>query len=154
MILPLLDSSLIEVCVEVAAGSLRPDLMRWAGGRTFGVVLAAGGYPETPRLGEPIDGLGALPDGVTAFHAGTRHDDAHRLITAGGRVLTVVGSDRAAVYVAAEAIRFTGKQFRRDIGRDHANRFGRAGRTPEGRFDTDTEAQGAAATVAASGSTA
>ena len=52
------------------------------------------------------------------FQAGTRRDSAGRLVTAGGRVLTVVGFDRGSVYAAAETIRFDGKQFRRDIGTD------------------------------------
>jgi len=65
---------------------------------------------------------------VMAFHAGTRRatdgdltDERVRLVTSGGRVLTVVGSDRDAVYAAAQTIRFAGKQFRSDIGRDEAN---------------------------------
>jgi phosphoribosylamine--glycine ligase len=127
LILPLLVSPLAEVCAQVASGSLRPSDLHWASGRTFGVVLAAPGYPDAPRLGEPIFGLDELPDGVLAFHAGTRRDAGGRLLTAGGRVLTVVGSDRSAVYAAAETIRFAGKQFRRDIGRDEANHIPGAG---------------------------
>jgi phosphoribosylamine--glycine ligase len=115
LILPLLDSSLAGVCAAVAGGTLRPDEVRWASGRTYGVVLAAPGYPDAPRLGEPIGGLDALPQGVMAFHAGTRVDH-DRVVTAGGRVLTLVGSDREAVYAAADAIDFPGKQFRADIG--------------------------------------
>src|SRR5712692_3048352 len=72
LILPLLSSSLAETCAAVAAGELRPSDVRWADGRTYGVVLAAPGYPEAPRLGAPIDGLDDVPDGVLAFHAGTR----------------------------------------------------------------------------------
>jgi phosphoribosylamine--glycine ligase len=120
LLMPLLASSLVETCFSVASGSLRPAAVRWAQGRTYAVVLAAGGYPEAPRLGEAISGLHELSDGVMAFHAGTRIEDG-RLITSGGRVLTLVGSDRAAVYSAAETIAFGGKQFRSDIGRDEAN---------------------------------
>lgn len=118
LILPLLESSLFEVCSEVAAGQLRPENVRWTAGRTYGVVLAASGYPAAPHLGEPIAGLDEVPDGVLVFHAGTRRADDDRIVTAGGRVLTVVGPDRDAVYAAAETIRFAGKQFRGDIGRD------------------------------------
>jgi phosphoribosylamine--glycine ligase len=86
------------------------------------VVLAAEGYPATPRAGDPIDGLDAAArvPGVTVFHAGTRRD-GDRLVTAGGRVLdvTAVGPDlataRARAYEAAERIRWSGVQFRRDI---------------------------------------
>jgi phosphoribosylamine---glycine ligase len=123
LILPLLESSLSETCAAAAAGSLQPANVRWADGRTYGVVLAAPGYPDAPRVGEPIEGLDELPDGVLAFHAGTRRSEDARLLTSGGRVVTVVGSDRDTVYAAAETIRFAGKQFRRDIGHDEANDF-------------------------------
>ncbi|MCA1648010.1 MAG: hypothetical protein LC797_21950, partial [Chloroflexi bacterium] len=119
LIMPLMLSSLSETCQAAAAGALRPADMRWAAGRTYGVVLAAGGYPEAPRLGEPIAGVDELPAGVLAFHAGTRRVGG-RVVTSAGRVLTLVAADRAAVYVAAEAVRFAGKQLRRDIGRDEA----------------------------------
>jgi phosphoribosylamine--glycine ligase len=128
LILPLLSSSLFDTCLSVSSGALRPSDVRWKNGRTYGVVLAAAGYPEAPRLGEAISGLHELSDGVMAFHAGTRieedgdlSDENGRLITSGGRVLTLVGSDRGAVYAAAETIAFGGKQFRRDIGRDEAD---------------------------------
>jgi len=52
---------------------------------------------------------------VLVFHAGTRRDGGGRVVTAGGRVLCVVGDQRDAVYAAAEMIRFDGKHFRRDI---------------------------------------
>ena len=117
LILPLLNSRLAEVCSSVVDGRLDPMQVRWDDGRTYGVVLAARGYPDAPALGDTIDGLDNLPPGVLAFHAGTRRDGA-RLVTAGGRVLTVVAADRHAAYAAAEAIQFDGKQFRRDIGAD------------------------------------
>jgi phosphoribosylamine---glycine ligase len=117
LILPLLKSRLAEVCSSVTDGRLDPMQVRWDDGRTYGVVLAARGYPDAPAAGDAIDGLDKLPPGVLAFHAGTRRDGA-RLVTAGGRVLTVVAADRNAAYAAAEAIQFDGKQFRRDIGAD------------------------------------
>jgi phosphoribosylamine--glycine ligase len=87
------------------------------------VVLAAAGYPGTPRTGDRIEGLDALaeePD-VKAFHAGTRRD-GNDWVTAGGRVLGVCARgptlaqalDRARA--AAERVRFAGRQLRRDIG--------------------------------------
>jgi phosphoribosylamine--glycine ligase len=100
----------------VAAGRLQPEAVRWRDGRTYGVVLAARGYPDAPELGETISGLADLPEGVIAFHAGTRIDDAGHVLTDGGRVLTLVGSDREAVYRAAATVRFAGKQYRGDIG--------------------------------------
>jgi phosphoribosylamine--glycine ligase len=115
LILPLLEGSLFETCQAVAAGAFEPRSVRWRAGQTFGVVLAAGGYPEAPRRGDPISDLDDLPEGVVAFHAGTSHR-AGDLVTSGGRVMTLVGEDRSAVYAAAEQVRFDGKQFRTDIG--------------------------------------
>jgi phosphoribosylamine--glycine ligase len=112
---PLLESGLAEVCAAIVADQFRPEDVRWAEGRTYGVVLAADGYPEAPRVGDRVDGLERVPEGVNVFHAGTRLQDGH-VVTAGGRVLTLVGADREAVYQAAGAIRFDGKQLRRDIG--------------------------------------
>jgi phosphoribosylamine--glycine ligase len=115
LIMPLLESSLFDACASVASGQFRPDEVRWAEGRTYGLVLAAAGYPEAPRLGDGIHGLDDLPAGVIAFHAGTRveHDN---VVTSGGRVLTLVSDDREAVYGAAATVDFPGKQYRRDIG--------------------------------------
>jgi len=118
LILPLLESDLAEVCLSVVEDAFDPSALRWRQERTFGVVLAAGGYPEAPRSGDAIDGLDDLPLGVEAFYAGTRLDDDGRPATAGGRVLTLVGFERDAVYAAAERVRFDGKQYRRDIGAD------------------------------------
>ncbi len=117
LILPLLESPLSEVCATVAFGQLRPETVAWKDGRMYGVVLAAPGYPDAPQLGGAIDGLDDVDGDVLVFQAGTPRDDAGRLVTAGGRVLSVVGSRRDAVYAAAETIDFAGKQFRRDIGR-------------------------------------
>ncbi|MDQ6669993.1 MAG: phosphoribosylamine--glycine ligase [Chloroflexota bacterium] len=116
LIMPLLASSLSEICAAIADGQPLPERVRWDEGQTYGVVLAAPGYPEAPELGEPIVGLDEVPEHVLVFHAGTRRDDSGQFVTAGGRVLTIVGSDRNEVYSTAAAIGFEGKQFRRDIG--------------------------------------
>jgi len=116
LILPLLDSGLAEICAGVANGRLAPDEVKWREGQTYGVVLAAHGYPETPRAGDAILGLDNLPAEVLAFHAGTRATDRGGVETAGGRVLTLVGFEREAVYRAADVVNFEGKQFRDDIG--------------------------------------
>jgi phosphoribosylamine---glycine ligase len=118
LILPLLQSGLAEVCASIVSGQFRPDAISWKDGRTYGVVLAAPGYPEAPRLGGAIEGLEDVSEDVLVFQAGTGRDAAGPLVTAGGRVMTVVGDDLKAVYAAAETIRFDGKQFRRDIGTD------------------------------------
>jgi phosphoribosylamine--glycine ligase len=116
LILPLLETPLYEVCESVVAGRLRSETVRWREGRTYGVVLAARGYPDAPDVGEVVSGLEELPEDVIAFHAGTRFSDDGRVLTDGGRVLTLVGFDREAVYRAAATVRFAGKQYRGDIG--------------------------------------
>ncbi len=92
------------------------------------VTLAAPGYPDNPVKGAPIEGIEdaeALP-GVTIFHAGTARKDG-KLITAGGRVLTVTATAttlaeaRDTANNAAELIRFEGKQHRRDIAHQALN---------------------------------
>jgi phosphoribosylamine--glycine ligase len=116
LILPLLESNLAEVCTAVASAELGRISPRWSDQRTYGVVLATPGYPEHPVSGQTIEGLDALPAGVLVFHAGTRMADDGHLVTAGGRVLTLVGSSRDAIYRAAAGVRFDGKQYRSDIG--------------------------------------
>ncbi len=150
LVLPLFASSLVEVCSAATAGRLNALDVRWTSGRTYGVVMAAAGYPEAPRLGDAISGLDGTSAGVLTFHAGTRRADAGgpsdargRFVTSGGRVLTVVGSDRLAVYAAAEAIGFVGKQFRRDIGRDETNHLPVDGEvSPEGETRVATKGAG------------
>ncbi len=105
-------------------------------GATVAVVLAAAGYPDTPRRGDPISGLGAAGDsGALVFHAGTTTDADGSVRTAGGRVLAVVGQgtdltearDRAER--AATAVDWDGVQRRHDIGADLAGAAVLAGAT-------------------------
>jgi phosphoribosylamine--glycine ligase len=124
LILPLLMSDLAEVCESVTSGALRPETVRWREGRSLGVVLAAPGYPDAPRTGGLIEGLDELSNDVMAFHAGTRVADDGRLLTSGGRVITLVGFERDTVYRAAERVRFEGKQFRADIGSEVSSMVG------------------------------
>jgi len=85
------------------------------------VVIAAHGYPDDPRKGEPITGIAAPADDCRVFHAGTRAD-GKALVTNGGRVLCVtalgdsVKMARTRAYEAVERIRFEGMQYRKDIG--------------------------------------
>lgn len=119
-LLPLLDADLLEIIIACVAGRLEPDMVRWRSDAALGVVLAAANYPSSPRSGDPIQ-LPEQLENAYIFHAGTALQDG-RLVTAGGRVLTVVGQGptlQAAyerAYEIADAIQFDGKQMRRDIG--------------------------------------
>ena len=124
VVLPMLDEDLSTLLWAAAAGALPDRPARFRDQPHVGVVLASAGYPESSDNGRAIDGLdeaARVPDALV-FHAGTaRRGD--RIVTAGGRVLTVVGrgpTHREAIgvaYRAVEQIRFEGMQFRRDIGR-------------------------------------
>jgi phosphoribosylamine--glycine ligase len=124
VVLPLIEGDLLEVLRAAAAGDLRGHAVRVASARTVGVVLASGGYPGAFETGRAIEGLEAaasVPD-VTLFHAGTALRDG-QLVTAGGRVMTVVArsadyaSAVARAYEAVGRIRFDGMHARKDIGR-------------------------------------
>jgi phosphoribosylamine---glycine ligase len=85
-------------------------------------VVAADGYPEKPRAGDPITLPESLPEGVHVFHAGTALDADGRLVTAGGRVLAVTAvadrfdEARARSRGVAEQVEFAGRRLRSDIG--------------------------------------
>jgi phosphoribosylamine--glycine ligase len=124
VVLPLVDEPLLPLLVAGAAGELRQRVVRKAGDRMVGVVLASRGYPESSGSGQSIAGIDraeAIP-GVSVYHAGTAMRDG-RLVTAGGRVLTVVGRGAdfhdaiALAYKGVDRIAFEGMQYRRDIGR-------------------------------------
>jgi len=124
VILPLIDEPLLPLLVSAARGSLNRSSVRLGRDRLTGVVLASRGYPESSESGQPIDGIDeaeAIP-GVVVYHAGTATRDGH-IVTAGGRVLTVVGRGSrfdeatARAYAGVMPIHFDGMQYRRDIGR-------------------------------------
>lgn len=123
VVLPMLDEDLSWLLGAAATGALPSRPARFRDEPHVGVVLASRGYPESSENGQPIAGLdeAAGVPGAMVFHAGTARRDG-RIVTAGGRVLTVVGrgpSHREAIetaYRAAAHIRFDGMQMRRDIG--------------------------------------
>ncbi|MEW6321592.1 MAG: phosphoribosylamine--glycine ligase [Acidobacteriota bacterium] len=125
VVLPLIDEPLAPLLWAAAAGELTSGACRVSPDRQVGVVLASRGYPGHVETGHPIGGLDRVaqecPD-VQVFHAGVA-DRGGRLVTAGGRVLTVVGRGAdfqtaiARAYDAVSRISFEGMQFRRDIGR-------------------------------------
>lgn len=122
VILPLLRRSLPDALEALRTRRLSPYDLLDVHGAAVGVVLASGGYPEGYHSGYVIEGLAeAEASGALLYHGATAMQDG-RLVTAGGRVVTVVGlgSDvtaaRAAAYGAAARVRFEGVQYRRDIG--------------------------------------
>jgi phosphoribosylamine--glycine ligase len=119
-----IDGDLAQALLGAATGRLDPDSLSTNGEHALCVVLAAEGYPDSPRTGDEIVGLDeaeAVP-GVDVYHAGTRLD-GDRVLTDGGRVLGVtargptLAEAHERAYRAAELIRFRGKQMRHDIGR-------------------------------------
>ncbi len=128
VILPMLDEDLSWLLASAATGALPSRAARFSNQVHVGVVLAAGGYPETVETGKIITGLDAAAEvpGAVIFHAGTARQDG-RIVTSGGRVLTIVGRGttyRDAIgtaYAAASRITFDGMQFRTDIGRKALN---------------------------------
>ena len=122
VILPLLASDPLEMLLATVAANVHYLNLRWHPGAAVGIVLAGGRYPEAAERGIPIEGLERVDPDVLVFHSGTAIED-DRLVTAGGRVCTVVARGdsidgaRERALAAAERIRFAGKQYRRDIGR-------------------------------------
>ena len=126
VVLPVLTEPLAPLLLAAAEGRLSGSRNPDPGSRrvSVGVVLAAHGYPGEVRSGDVITGLDEVkrdcPD-VMVFHAGVKQRGAD-LVTAGGRVLTVVATAPsfaiaiARAYEAASKIHFNGVQFRRDIG--------------------------------------
>ncbi len=121
-ILMRLQSDLVDLCESALSGTLVPAHARWDPRAALGVVMAAGGYPDRYRQGDPISGLDAaarLPGNV--FRAGTRSEGA-QIVTAGGRVLCAVGlgdtvaAAQTQAYELVHAIHWNLVQYRRDIG--------------------------------------
>ncbi len=119
-----LKSDLLELLLATCKGTLDEVILEWDSSAACCVVLASEGYPDKPRLGAVISGVEAAEKmpGITIDHAGTRRNAEGELVVGGGRVLCVTGlgatarEARARAYAACEAIRFSGKIMRSDIG--------------------------------------
>jgi phosphoribosylamine--glycine ligase len=121
-LLPRLDEDLLALLTAAADGELEDRPVRVNDGAAVSVVLAAHGYPASPRTGDVISGLDeAAATGAEVYHAGTAPGPDGTIVTSGGRVLAVsargdsVEDARTKAYAAAELITFEGKQMRRDI---------------------------------------
>jgi len=124
VVLPVLKNDLAEIlyaCSEKKLSEISWEVSdKWAAG----VVLSSGGYPGKYQTGIPVEGLEVIKeeDNVVVFHGGTDFDMNKRIVTSGGRVLTVVGTsiknlDDALqnAYRAVENINFKNMHYRRDI---------------------------------------
>jgi phosphoribosylamine--glycine ligase len=116
-----LKSDLVGLVEAAVDGRLDQVEAEWDRRCALGIVMAAAGYPDSPRKGDAITGLDAKGEDFHVFHAGTAIQ-GDQVVTAGGRVLCVtalgdtVKIAQARAYEVAEGIDFAGRQMRRDIG--------------------------------------
>ena len=116
-----LRSDLVHTLNQAVDGKLNEVELEWDRRTALGVVLATHNYPDTPRNGDVITGIPEDTEDQVIFHAGTKLQDG-KLITAGGRVLCVVGladtvrGAQQKAYAAIDQIHFDGMQYRKDIG--------------------------------------
>ncbi len=122
VLLPLLDSDLVELLQTAATGDLTTiEPPAWRSGSAVGVVMTSGGYPGSYRTGVQIHGIDDVPEPVVVFHAGTSRDSDGTLVTSGGRVVTVVavgdsiGDACDAAYQGVASISFSDAHYRTDI---------------------------------------
>ena len=124
-VVPAIAEDLAPRLAAAADGALDASPIAFHAGKRVGVVIASPGYPGASPAGVPIAGIedASALEGVLVFHAGTARSNSGAVVTAGGRVLTVVGRGEtyeaaiARAYDGVSRIHFDGMQFRRDIGR-------------------------------------
>jgi phosphoribosylamine--glycine ligase len=123
VILPLLESDLVEILKACTEGRLNEITPHWRKGAAITVVMASGGYPLEYETGIEITNIAAAEKlGCLVFHAGTKLING-RLVTAGGRVLDVtavaknLADARSQAYKGVHAIQFNNAHYRKDIGR-------------------------------------
>ena len=119
VVLPLLETDLLEIAEACVHGTLADVDIRWKNGAAVCVVLASKGYPEKVESGKPVT-IGELPEDMVCFHAGTKTQN-ETTVTSGGRVfgLTAWTGDLdhslKKVYSNVHKISFEGMQYRKDI---------------------------------------
>ncbi len=120
VVLPLLDSDLLQLLLAVHEGTVGSVDVRLKEEFAVCVIAASGGYPDRYETGKEISGLDRLDEEVICFHAGTRREDG-KIVTNGGRVLGVTALDKDLkkavdkVYRNIAKIHFEGMFFRKDI---------------------------------------
>ncbi|KPK99266.1 MAG: phosphoribosylamine--glycine ligase [candidate division Zixibacteria bacterium SM23_73_2] len=122
VVLPLLKGDLVEIILSIIDGELELENIDWKNDFAVCVIMASSGYPGKYEKGKDIWGLNKIKDDALVFHAGTKYENG-RFKTDGGRVLGVTGvessMDKAIskAYTSVDKIRFSGMQYRRDIGK-------------------------------------
>ncbi len=122
LVLPRLESDLLDVCVAVSEGRLAGTDVSWSDSAYVSVVMASGGYPGGYETGKVISGVDLAGPGALIFHAGTALSEDGELTTAGGRVLAAVAGGanvaeaRRGAYAAVGKIGFEDAIYRSDIG--------------------------------------
>ena len=120
VVLPLLETDLLDVLEACVDGRLVETRLEWRSGACACVILASRGYPEKAENGKVIQ-IGPHQPNSACFQAGTRFDQQGQVVTAGGRVLGITAWDQnlkqavAAVYRRIGPTNFEGMQFRSDI---------------------------------------
>ncbi len=123
VVLPLLETDLVDIILATEAETLDQLEIRWKDGCAACVVMASGGYPKKYKTGLPIVGLdkNGQVEGCLIYHAGTKLED-NQFLTAGGRVLGVTATARTLpealkqAYAGVEKIHFQDAHSRTDIG--------------------------------------
>jgi phosphoribosylamine--glycine ligase len=121
VVLPRLKTDLVDIMLAVVNNELGKVDIKWSEEACVGVVMASGGYPGIYQTGFPVSGLEDVDKDILVFHAGTRVSPEGKILTSGGRVLTVVatGKDlaeaREKVYKNISRIHFEGCYYRKDI---------------------------------------
>ncbi|MBL0389241.1 phosphoribosylamine--glycine ligase [Tumebacillus sp. ITR2] len=120
VVLPLLESDLLDVFASVVDGTLHLQEISWSEKAAVCVILAAEGYPASYRKGDVISGLESGDENSVIFHAGTKRTESG-IVTNGGRVLGISGfgadlrSAQQNAYEAVNRVSFAGAHYRRDI---------------------------------------
>lgn len=132
VILPRLETDLVDVCEAILSGSLKAVQPKWDPAYRLCLIAVSGptkgkkgwykGYPDRYKIGVPVHGTDLIDEGCLVFHSGTEWDSNGRLLTTGGRVLCVVSRGetlseaREMAFREMEKVSFEGIYFRRDIG--------------------------------------
>ena len=122
VILPRMKSDLAKLCLDIAKGNLiQNQPIEWDPDPAVTVVIASGGYPENYTIGHEISGLKKSTNQVMVFHAGTQLNQDGKIVTSGGRVLSITAkgssfeSARTLAYTEIESINFKNAYYRTDI---------------------------------------